>query len=114
MDDAGFVHSTGGIGQEDWRTWAGWCAPRASPFDPEALHAAAADFEVEHLRDNMWSDMPAEVPGALGRLQDAGYRLAVISNAEPNLRDRISAPGSSRSSRPSSSPPRWARRSPTA
>ena len=59
------------------------------PFEPEALHAAAADFEAEHLRDNLWSDMPAEVPGALGRLQDAGYRMGVISNAEPNLRDRI-------------------------
>jgi putative hydrolase of the HAD superfamily len=88
MDDAGFVHGTGSIGREDG--YLGWVVGATGvPFDPEALHAAAADFEAEHLRDNLWSDMPAEVPGALGRLQDAGYRMGVISNAEQNLRDRI-------------------------
>ncbi len=92
MDDAGFVHSTGGIGQE--AGYLGWVVRATGiAFEQGALHAAAADFETEHLRDNLWSDMPAEVPGALGRLQDAGYRLAVISNAEPNLRDRIGASG---------------------
>ncbi len=92
MDDAGFVHSTGDIGSEDG--YLGWVVRATGvAIDPEALHAAAADFEAEHLRDNLWSDMPAEVPGALGRLQDAGYRMGVISNAEPNLRDRIVSAG---------------------
>jgi FMN phosphatase YigB (HAD superfamily) len=88
MDDAGFVHSTGDIGSDTG--YLGWVV-RATGigFEPEALHAAAADFEAEHQRNNLWSDMPAEVPGALGRIQDAGYRMGVISNAEPNLRDRI-------------------------
>jgi len=92
MDDAGFVHSTGDIAEEDG--YLGWVVRATGvPFEPAALHAAAGDFEAEHLRENLWSEMPAEVPGALGRLHDAGYRMAVVSNAEPNLRDRIAAAG---------------------
>ncbi len=92
MDEAGFVHSTADITREDG--YLGWVVRATGlAFDQEALHAAAADFEAEHRRENLWSDMPAEVPGALGRLHDAGYRMAVISNAEPNLRNRIAAAG---------------------
>jgi len=92
MDEAGFVHATGAIGHEEG--YLGWVVRATGiPFEPQALHDAAVDFEAEHLRDNLWSEMPAEVPTALGRLHDAGYRMAVVSNAEPNLRTRIAAAG---------------------
>ena len=57
------------------------------------MHRAAEEFEATHTRDNLWSDMPEEVPGALQSMRDAGYRLAVLSNTESNLRDRIAAAG---------------------
>lgn len=92
MDDDGLSHTTSDIAREDG--YLGQVV-RATGIEvsPDALRAAAADFEEEHLRDNLWSEMPAEVPGALSRLHDAGYRMAVVSNAEPNLRTRIQKAG---------------------
>jgi putative hydrolase of the HAD superfamily len=92
MDDAGFMHATGDITAEDG--YLGWVMLASGlAFDPDALHAAARDFQEEHWRENLWSDMPAEVPPALARLTGAGLRLAVLSNTEANLRDRIAAAG---------------------
>jgi HAD superfamily hydrolase (TIGR01509 family) len=92
MDELGVTHSTGDIAEPDG--YLGWVVRATGlPFDDEALHGAAHDFEDEHARDNLWSDMPEEVPGSLQRLRDAGYRLALVSNAEPNLRKRIAAAG---------------------
>jgi HAD superfamily hydrolase (TIGR01493 family) len=92
MDDAGFTTTTGDITEPDG--YLGWVVKATGiPFEYEALHSAAAEFEETHTRDNLWSHMPDEVPGALERLQKAGYRLAVLSNTESNLRDRIAAAG---------------------
>lgn len=92
MDERGVTHTTGDIAEPDG--YLGWVVKATGvTLDHEALHEAAQDFEEEHARDNLWSDMPGEVPGSLRRLRDAGYRLAVVSNAEPNLRRRIAAAG---------------------
>ena len=92
MDDAGVGHATADITEADG--YLGWVL-RATGLgvDHEALHRAASDFDAEHASDNLWSLMPAEVPVALKRLRNAGYRLGVISNAEPNLRLRIAGAG---------------------
>ena len=92
MDEVGVTHTTGDIAEPDG--YLGWVVKAAGvPFAHHALHDAAGDFNAEHERDNLWSDMPAEVPGALERMRAAGYRLAVLSNAEPNLRGRIARAG---------------------
>jgi len=92
MDDAGFTTTTGDITEPDG--YLGWVLKATGlSFDHDALHRAAEEFEATHTRDNLWSDMPEEVPGALQSMRDAGYRLAVLSNTESNLRDRIAAAG---------------------
>ena len=92
MDELGVTHTTGDIAEPDG--YLGWVMKATGiPFDEEALHRAAEAFEATHTRDNLWSDMPQEVPGALERLHKAGYRLAVLSNTESNLRDRIAGAG---------------------
>jgi HAD superfamily hydrolase (TIGR01549 family) len=92
MDELGVTHTTGDIAEPDG--YLGWVMNATGlPFDQDALHRAAQDFEETHTRDNLWSDMPEEVPGALERMRTAGYRLAVLSNTESNLRDRIAAAG---------------------
>jgi putative hydrolase of the HAD superfamily len=92
MDEAGFTTTTGDITEPDG--YLGWVVKAADvDYDHEGLHAAAAEFESTHASDNLWSDMPEEVPGALARLRHAGYRLAVLSNTESNLRDRIKSAG---------------------
>jgi putative hydrolase of the HAD superfamily len=85
MDDAGFRSSTGDITEPDG--YLGWVVKAADiDYDHEALHAAARDFQEEHVRANLWSVLPAEVVPALERLRSAGYRLGLISNTEDNLR----------------------------
>jgi HAD superfamily hydrolase (TIGR01549 family) len=92
MDERGVTHTTGDIAEPDG--YLGWVMKATElPFDEDALHRAAEEFEATHTRDNLWSDMPEEVPGALERMRKAGYRLAVLSNTESNLRDRIAAAG---------------------
>lgn len=91
-DELGVTHTTGDIAELDG--YLGWVMRATGlPFDDEALHRATEEFEATHARDNLWSDMPEEVPGALERMRIAGYRLAVLSNTESNLRDRIAAAG---------------------
>ena len=92
MDDAGFRTTTGDITEPDG--YLGWVVKAAGiDYDHEALHAAARDFQDEHVRANLWSVMPAEVPPALRRLRAAGYRLGLISNTEDNLRPVLASTG---------------------
>jgi len=92
MDDAGFSTTTGDITEPDG--YLGWVVKDAGiDYDHEALHAAAQDFQDEHVRANLWSVMPDEVPPALGRLRAAGYRLGLISNTEDNLRPVLARTG---------------------
>jgi HAD superfamily hydrolase (TIGR01509 family) len=92
MDEPGYLHRTDDV------TRSGGYLGRVLEasglaFAPEALVEAALDFEAEHRRSNLWSALPPGVPGALERLWRRGYRLAVMSNAESNLRDRLKAAG---------------------
>ncbi len=92
MDESGMVHRSGDIAEPDG--YLGWVVKATGvPFDDDALHEAANEFEEQHGKDNLWSEMPAEVPGALRRLRAAGYRLAVVSNTESSLRARITQSG---------------------
>jgi HAD superfamily hydrolase (TIGR01509 family) len=92
MDDAGFTTSTGDITEPDG--YLGWVVKAAGmDFDHEALHAAARDFQAEHVRANLWSVVPDEVHPALRRLRAAGYRLGLISNTEDNLRPVLARTG---------------------
>lgn len=90
MDDEEVLHGTGSLPHPDG--YLGWVVEVSGvPHEPEAVSTAAAEFEEEHRLNNMWSVMRPEVPVALRRLREAGHRLAVISNAESNLRDRLAA-----------------------
>ena len=88
MDDEEVLHGTGSLPNPNG--YLGWVVEASGvPHEPQAVTAAAHDFEDEHQRTNMWSVMRPEVPVALHRLRTRGYRLAVISNAESNLRNRL-------------------------
>jgi HAD superfamily hydrolase (TIGR01509 family) len=92
MDDAGFSTTTGDITEPDG--YLGWVVKAAGiDYDHDALHAAAREFQDEHVRANLWSVMPDEVPPALGRLRAAEYRLGLISNTEDNLRPVLARTG---------------------
>lgn len=92
MDDAGFRSSTGDITEPDG--YLGWVVKATGiDYDDEALHAAAREFQAEHLRANLWSVVPDEVHPALRRLRAAGYRLGLISNTEDNLRPVLARTG---------------------
>jgi len=92
MDDAGFSTTTGDITEPDG--YLGWVVRAAGiDYDHDALHAAARDFRDEHIRANLWSVMPDQVPPALRRLCAAGYRLGLISNTEDNLRPVLARTG---------------------
>jgi HAD superfamily hydrolase (TIGR01549 family) len=88
MDDEEVLRGTGSLPHPDG--YLGWVVEVSGvPHEPEAVSAAAAEFEEEHRLNNMWSVMRPEVPAALQRLRQSGYRLAVVSNAESNLRNRL-------------------------
>jgi HAD superfamily hydrolase (TIGR01509 family) len=92
MDDAGFRSSTGDITEPDG--YLGWVVKATGiDYDDEALHAAARDFQAEHVRANLWSVVPDEVHPALRRLRAAGYLLGLISNTEDNLRPVLARTG---------------------
>jgi HAD superfamily hydrolase (TIGR01549 family) len=92
MDNGAVLLGTGSLPNPNG--YLGWVVEvSGAPHTPESVAAASQDFEEEHIRNNMWSVLREEVPDALGRLRSAGYRLAVISNAESNLRDRLTSHG---------------------
>ena len=47
----------------------------------EATDAALTELHAYHAQYNLWESVPADVPGALARLQQLGLRLVVVSNA---------------------------------
>jgi putative hydrolase of the HAD superfamily len=52
----------------------------------EATDAALAELKAYHETENLWEQVPADVPGALARLRALGLRLVVVSNANGRLR----------------------------
>jgi HAD superfamily hydrolase (TIGR01549 family) len=55
-------------------------APLTSDTD-----AALLELKAYHDTHNLWELVPADVPRSLGRLRSAGYRTAVVSNANGTL-----------------------------
>jgi len=52
----------------------------------DAVAAAGAALSAENVRANLWSAVPAGVPGALDALRASGRRLVIVSNADGRLR----------------------------
>lgn len=55
----------------------------------EHTAAALAELRDYHQRANLWEVVPSEVRPTLDRLQRAGIRLAVVSNANGTLRAKL-------------------------
>ena len=55
----------------------------------EATDAALADLHAFHMTNNLWEHVPDAVPDVLAALNDAGLRLAVVSNANGTLREHF-------------------------
>ena len=56
-----------------------------SPATDEAL----AELRDYHRRQNLWESVPAEVPGALARLERLGLHRVVISNSNGTARAKL-------------------------
>jgi putative hydrolase of the HAD superfamily len=54
-----------------------------------ARQAALGEVREYHARENLWEDVPGDVPGALSRFQAAGLRVVVVSNSNGRLRDLL-------------------------
>jgi putative hydrolase of the HAD superfamily len=77
---------------------AQWHRYMAVMLEVAGLPHAAVDDAVqrlleEHLRDNLWSRVPASVAPTLKRLQEEGYVLGVISNAEGTVAQLLADAG---------------------
>ncbi len=57
------------------------------------LETVGARIKEVHEESHLWSYMNPTTPGALDRLKEAGYRLAVISNADGRVEGLIQAAG---------------------
>jgi len=55
----------------------------------ERSDAALAELREYHQRSNLWEVVPPEVRPTLARLQQAGVRMAVVSNANGTLREHL-------------------------
>lgn len=53
---------------------------------PACTDAALVDLQRYHHECNLWEEVPAGVPEALGRLRSLGVKLVVVSNANGKLR----------------------------
>jgi HAD superfamily hydrolase (TIGR01549 family) len=51
-----------------------------------AREAALAEVRAYHARENLWEDVPADVSASLGRFQDMGMSVVVVSNSNGKLR----------------------------
>jgi putative hydrolase of the HAD superfamily len=52
----------------------------------DATDAALAELKAYHEAENLWEQVPADVPRALARLRASGLQLVVVSNANGKLR----------------------------
>jgi HAD superfamily hydrolase (TIGR01549 family) len=74
-----------GLSHED-----GWHLFMAVLYEAAGADAASADRAARAAREaheelGLWRSVPAELPGALARVQQAGIRTAIISNSEGKL-----------------------------
>ncbi len=61
---------------------------RCGVTDAGILHASLEELKARHRKSNLWERVPADVPATLARLQGR-FRLAVISNANGTVRDKL-------------------------
>jgi HAD superfamily hydrolase (TIGR01549 family) len=54
-----------------------------------ARQTALAEIREYHARENLWEDVPEDVPAALERFRDAGLVVVVVSNSNGRLRDLL-------------------------
>ena len=66
---------------------------RASGVSEDRLEKVGQRIREIHRENHLWSHMEPETPGALDSLKDAGYRLAVISNADGRVEGLIEEAG---------------------
>jgi putative hydrolase of the HAD superfamily len=59
----------------------------------DATDDALDELHDYHQRHNLWESVPAQVPGALAAMRRAGLRLAVVSNSNGTLRDKMTRLG---------------------
>jgi HAD superfamily hydrolase (TIGR01509 family) len=66
---------------------------RGSGVPEEALEAVGRRLRDEHHRDHLWTHVEPGTPEALEALLGAGYRLAVISNADGRVEAVLESAG---------------------
>jgi HAD superfamily hydrolase (TIGR01549 family) len=54
-----------------------------------ARQGALDEVREYHARENLWEDVPHDVPAALARFQTAGLPVVVVSNSNGRLRDLL-------------------------
>jgi len=73
----------GGSHTDGWRLFAGELARAAGAHgDVEGWVDA---LWAEHRHFNLWRRVPDDLPGALDRARDLGFRIGVVSNSEGKL-----------------------------
>jgi len=66
---------------------------RACGVSEDRLQNVGERIRDIHRESHLWSQMDPETPGALDSLKEAGYRLAVISNADGRVEGLIQRAG---------------------
>jgi REG-2-like HAD superfamily hydrolase len=91
FDRSDLIRST--TDAERWRAFIESTLVRAGVRAGPALgriHEAVLEI---NRRNRLWSRVPRKVPRLLARLREAGYRMAVISNADGRIREFLEAAG---------------------
>jgi HAD superfamily hydrolase (TIGR01549 family) len=91
MDTPEYVNATGDTARA--RRYFDLVFERAGVGPSAARDAALAEVREYHARENLWEDVPGDVPGALRRLREAGLRLVVVSNSNGRLRELLARLG---------------------
>jgi HAD superfamily hydrolase (TIGR01509 family) len=87
LDDAELIkRSTDVTRRERWLARLLRHAGRPASLDDGVVDAAADELEALHLERGIWDSVLDGAPAALDELRSAGLRLALVSNAEPRLR----------------------------
>jgi HAD superfamily hydrolase (TIGR01549 family) len=91
MDTTEYVTATGDSARA--RRYFDLVFERAGVAAGPRRDAALQEIREYHARENLWEDVPGDVPAALRRLRDAGLRLVVVSNSNGRLRELLARLG---------------------
>ena len=88
------VIAEGHVGTEP-EVWRGYFSDlfQSSGVPPEGMEAAGRGLRAAHGDDHLWTHVEPGTADALQALADAGYRLAVISNADGRVEGVLEAVG---------------------